>query len=71
MMKKRNTELIFTFDEFEWMMFQKIMNEILIGIDMQVELYDNGTLLEQNVSIVTGISSVSLESEIDHLMKLL
>ena len=70
MMKKKSTDLIFPFDEDEWLEFQDLLRKILVEIEFQFELYDNGNLYEEHVSIVSSISTVSINDQINHLMGL-
>ena len=65
----KSADLILPFDENEWISFQKLLRGVLVGIEMQIELYDDGNLFDERVSIVSTISSPSIEDRVRQLME--
>lgn len=65
----KSADLILPFDENEWISFQKLLRGVLVGIEMQIELYDDGNLIDERVSIVSAISSPSIEDRVRQLME--
>ncbi|OHT06102.1 BRCA2 repeat family protein [Tritrichomonas foetus] len=68
MMRTRRADLIFPFDEDEWSEFQLMMKNILIGKEFQFELFDDGKMNNEYVSIVSSISTVPLDKYVRTLI---
>jgi hypothetical protein len=57
-LRNRRSELIFPFYIEEWYVFVEVLRKSLIGIDLMFDLYDDGKLAIEEVSIVSDIEVV-------------
>ena len=70
-MRKRKADLIFAFSEEEWKEFVMMLRNVLINIEFKFDLYNDGKIDEEGISIVSNISEIQVKETISHYIDLL